>query len=137
MSTPPTDRLIRHFLKEGYAIHGALGSNEYPSPPKIPNHGFGDGRERVPAVIAHDPLNNRVVFGIGRPDRKSLDTEESLTDYNVYLDHNALRGKHASVLCVLIPAEHLAAFTDIITHYIHREYWERIRAVVDEGINEE
>jgi hypothetical protein len=38
-------------------------------------------------------------------------------------------GEHASVLYVIMPGELVNDFTEIVTHYIHRNYWHRIIAV--------
>jgi len=120
------EELIDFFLHEEFEVHGARNIEGYTMPPTIPNSGYGDNRPRSPDVIGFDPKSHRIVFGIVRMDRESLDNEESLTDYNVFLDHNAQRGEQASVVYVMLPDALVQEFTDIITHYIHREYWHRI-----------
>jgi len=109
-----------------FVIQGARNNPRYAVPPQILNEGFGDGKPRRPAVIALDRERQRIIFGVVRNNKESLDTEESLTDYNVYLDHNADKGEHASVLYVAMPSSLVQEFNSIITHYIHREYWHRI-----------
>jgi hypothetical protein len=117
--------LIRLFEAKGYELHGAAGMTDR-EPPSIKNDGFGSGRARKPAVVGYEPGEKRIVFGLVRENRKSLDSEESLEEYNVFLDHNAGLGKQASLVLVLMPPELIPEFTSIITHYIHREYWHRI-----------
>lgn len=117
------------FQKEGYEIHGVRGLSGYDSPPSVKNSGFGSGRERLPDIAGLDRGRKRIVFGVVRPDRKSLDTEEALEEYNVFLDHNEGLGDQASLLLVLMPADLLPEFTAMITHYVHREYWHRILPV--------
>ncbi|HCV42748.1 MAG TPA: hypothetical protein DGH68_04640 [Bacteroidetes bacterium] len=124
------EELAQYFLTHRYTVHGAKGLNSYPAPPSIPNDGFGDLKPRVPDVVGLDQENKRIVFGIVRETRKDLDTEESLTDYNVFLDHRHAAANQASTLVVLLPPSLLADFTDILTHYIHREYWHRVTTVV-------
>jgi hypothetical protein len=119
------EELVRYFESKKYELHGAAG-REGPQPPFISNDGFGSGRKRKPDVIGFDHEFKRIVFGLVREERKRLDTEESLEEYNVFLDHNAGLGPQASVLLVLMPAALIPEFTTIITHYIHREYWHRI-----------
>jgi hypothetical protein len=117
--------LVRLFEARGYELHGAAGMKDR-EPPSITNDGFGSGRPRKPEVIGYEPEGKRIVFGLVRENRKSLDSEESLEEYNVFLDHNAGLGKQASLVLVLMPPALIPEFTTMITHYIHREYWHRI-----------
>ncbi len=118
--------LVRTFIREGYTVKGVRGLEGFGVPPTIRNRGFGSRRDRVPDVVGMDDLQKRIVFGVVRSDRKSLDTEDALEEYNVFLDHNEGLETQASLLLVLFPAGFLAEFTSMITHYIHREYWHRI-----------
>jgi len=122
--------LVRFFVHEGYAVHGARAMKGYDEPPAIPNDGFGSMHPCRPDVVGFDSSRRRIVFGLVRTDRKSLDSEQSLEEYNVLLDHNARSNQQASVLYVLLPADLLEEFTSLVTHYIHREYWSRVIPVV-------
>jgi hypothetical protein len=127
------ERMLQAFVevyrKEGYQIHGVRGLTGYDPPPVVKNRGFGSGQARVPDIAGIDTGRKRIVFGVIRPDRKSLDTEEALEEYNVFLDHNEGLGDQASLLLVLMPGDLLPEFTAMITHYVHREYWHRILPV--------
>ena len=101
-------------------------SEGYKRPPPIANSGFGDGKPRTPDVVGVDGEKQRIVFGLVRENRESLDSEDSLTEYNVFLDHKADQGDHASMVLVMLPSALVHEFTGIVTHYIHREYWHRI-----------
>lgn len=118
--------LIRVFSERGYEIHGALAMEGVPPSPPVANRGFGSGRKHAPDVVGFDPEMHRVVFGLVRPDRKSLDTEDALEEYNVFLDHNEGLGDRASILLVQMPSSLVPEFLSMITHYVHREYWHRI-----------
>ncbi len=118
--------LVRYFEHERYTIEGVRLLPGFKRPQPIPNDGFGDGRPKTPDIIGLDPGHHRIVFGIVRENRESLDSEASLAEYNVFLDHNESLGQKASMLYVLMPDTLVQVFTDIITHYIHREYWHRI-----------
>ena len=118
--------LVEFFEHEEFEIEGARVLSGYARPPTMENETFGDLQSRTPDVIGLDRKSHRIVFGIHRPDRASLDSEESLTDYNFYLDHNAHLGPKASVVYVMMTDELVQEFTDIVTHYIHRDYWHRI-----------
>jgi hypothetical protein len=117
--------LVESFEQQQLVVHAAKLPN-FPPPPAIQNSGFGDGQSRTPDVIGVDRENQRIVFGIIREDKIRLANEDSLTEYNVLLDHKENRGAQASHLCVLIPPSLQQEFTSVITHYIHREYWHRI-----------
>ncbi len=119
------EELIALFKTRGYELHGAIGL-EGREPLSIRNDGFGSGRARQPQVVGFDAESRRIVFGLVRVNREDLDSEDSLEEYNVFLDHNAGLGKQASLVLVLMPATLIADFTAIISHYIHREYWDRI-----------
>lgn len=130
MSAPSRDalvaELVRYFQQEGITVHGAYGVAGYEPPMAIRNDGFGSARPCRPDVVGFDNEHRRVVFGLVRQDRASLDREESLEEYNVFLDHNAGLKAQASVLYVLLPSSLVEEFTSLITHYIHREYWHRV-----------
>jgi hypothetical protein len=124
------EELVDFFLSERFIVHGARGLEGYKSPPSIKNDGYGDGLPRVPDVVGVDREKQRVIFGIVKDDRSSLDSEDALTEYNVFLDHKSHMGEQASLLYVLLPPGLLQEFTQMITHYIHREYWHRIVPVL-------
>lgn len=123
------EELVDYFLSQKTTVHCAKGVKGYKPPPAIPNDGFGDMRARVPDVIGVEQENQRIVFGLVRERKSDLDAEESLTDYNVFLDHKHSAGSQASLLIVLLPQVLVADFTNIVTHYIHRDYWHRIITV--------
>ena len=121
--------LVEYLTNAGIEIKAARGIDGYPAPTTITNDGFGTARPRRPAVVWYDPEEKRVVFGVVREGRKSLDSEESLEEYNVFLDHNSGMKDQASAVYVMMPQDLVSEFTSIITHYVHREYWHRIIAV--------
>jgi hypothetical protein len=123
------EELIEYFRANGLAVHGARGADGYKMPPPIPNDGYGDQRPRMPDVVGMDTEHRRIVFGVIRTRREELDSESALTDYNVYLDHRSNAGDQSSRLVVMVPQGLESAFMDLITHYIHREYWHRVTTV--------
>ena len=136
-SSPSTvrsrDLLIQELVDlmsgEGIEIKGVKGIPGHELPPTITNHGYGSAKDRQPDVIGFDHTHRRIIFCIVREDRQSLDNEEALEEYNVFLDHNAGKRSNASVLYVMMPDYLIPEFTAIITHYIHRDYWYRVVAV--------
>src|SRR5512147_3203377 len=93
--------LVGYLLRERFEVHSAQGLEGFVPPPPIRNDGFGSSRPCKPDVVAFDATRRRVVFGLVRPDRKSLDSEQSLEEYNVLLDHNAGLREQASAVYVL------------------------------------
>ena len=128
-----TQELVALLREEGFEIKGARMVAGFDPPPPIANDGFGSARPRRPDVIGFDTARRRIVFGVVRPDRASLDTEDALEEYNVFLDHNAGAGEQASVLYVIMPESLVNEFTSIMTHYIHRDYWHRVIIVRAKG----
>jgi hypothetical protein len=125
--------LVNHFLGEGFAVHGAFDCPPYSLPPLIKNDQFGERKPRRPDVVAFDKETHRILFGVVRPMRTDLDTEQSLEEYNLFLDHNSELGEAASRLYVIMPSSLIPEFTNVITHYIHREYWHRVVTVASEA----
>jgi hypothetical protein len=125
--------LVAYLKGEGVDIKGARGIEGLGAPPPIANDGYGSARPHRADVVGFDPQKRRIVFGLVRPQRRSLDSEAALEEYNVFLDHNAGAGERASALYVIMPQDLLAEFTSIVTHYLHREYWHRVVAVGSTG----
>jgi hypothetical protein len=118
--------LVKLLSGQGFELQGAIGVEGLPPSPRIPNGQFGSLRDRYPDVVAFDPQMRRIVFGVVRERKEDLDSEESLEEYNLYLDQNARMGDQAARLYVALPSSLLPEFTGMITHYIHREYWHRV-----------
>jgi hypothetical protein len=118
--------LIRYFLQEGFVVHGAVDVPPYAPPSPVRNDGSGTALPKKPDVVGFDPMRKRIVFGLVKEDRIRMESEDSLEEYNVFLDHNHNLGDQASVLYVLLPQTLMQDFSALITHYIHREYWHRI-----------
>lgn len=124
-----TAELVNFLKAEGYTVHAARGLEGFKTPTPVRNDGFGKAVDRRPDVVGFDFQHKRIVFGIVRPDRASLDSEDSLEEYNVFLDHNARMRDQASMMFVMVPESLVQDFTAIITHYIHRDYWHRVVTV--------
>ena len=84
-----TRQLVEVLLAEGFVVTHALGVKGYPHPPYFPNESFGKMEPRRPAVVAFDPAGHREVFGLVRPTREDLASEDSLEEYHLFLDRNA------------------------------------------------
>ncbi len=120
------EELLHHFLSEKYIIVGARDLHGYRSPDALHNDGYGDQKNKRPDVFAFDEINKRFVIGIVKAQGDDLESAHSLTQYDVFFDHkNAQNGKSSQV-CFLLPPDLIAQFTAIITHYIHRDYWDNM-----------
>jgi len=118
--------LLQFFLSEKYTIVGAANIEHYPHPAALENDGYGDQQPKRPDVFAFDEINKRFVIGAVKMTVDDLESAHSLTQYDVFFDHkNSENGKHSRV-CFILPQRSIAQFTGIITHYIHRDYWENL-----------
>ena len=121
--------LVEFMKAEGFTVHAARGVEGFKLPSPVRNQGFGSAKDRLPDAVGFDFQHKRIVLGVVRPDRRSLDSEDALEEYNVFLDHNAEMRDQASVLYVMVPEALIQEFTSLITHYIHRDYWHRVVTV--------
>jgi hypothetical protein len=125
--------LVDCMIREGLVVHGALGVQAYSRPRPVANTGFGDGKPCTPHIVAMDPIRKRIVFGVARADLAGLESEESLTQYHVLLDHAEHKGDQASLLYIIVPRSLQPHAVSLITHNVHRAYWHRVVTVVSDG----
>ncbi len=117
------EELLHHFVSEKYTIIGARDIEGYRTPDALHNDGYGDQKNKRPDIFAFDEINKRFVIGVVKAHSNDLESPHSLTQYDVFFDHkNAENGKPSQV-CFILPPDSIAQFTAIITHYIHRDYW--------------
>jgi hypothetical protein len=111
------EELLHYFVSEKYTIIGARDNEGYRTPEMLHNDGYGDQN------------NKRFVIGVVKATHDDLESPHSLTQYDVFFDHkNAQNGKPSQV-CFLLPPGLIAQFTAIITHYIHRDYWNNMMII--------
>ncbi len=126
--------LVRFMKDEGFTVHAARGVEGYKPPTPVHNDGYGRSLDRRPDVVGFDFHHKRIVFGVVRTDKRNMESEDALEEYNVFLDHNAGLRDQASVLYVMLPEDLIREFTALITHYIHRDYWHRVITVGWKGL---
>jgi hypothetical protein len=125
--------LLEAFIANGYIIKGAFGDPRYPTTLPLSNDGYGDQRSKRPSILAFDSKEGSFVIGTARTTYDELSTEESLTEYDVFLDQTDPKTGKPFRLFVILPSALVVEFNALIHHYIHREYWHRI-VVVESGI---
>jgi len=123
------EELLQHFLSEKYTIVGAMDVAGYRIPDALPNDGYGDQKDKRPDVLAFDETNKRFVIGVVKTRTSDLESPHSLTQYDVFFDHKNSKNGKPSQVCFLLPQGLIAEFTAIITHYIHRDYWNNMMIV--------
>jgi hypothetical protein len=121
--------LVEGFVANGYVIKGVVGDPRYPTTLPLSNDGYGDQRSKRPAILAFDSKDGCFVVGIARTTYEELSTEESLTEYDVFLDQTDPKTSKPYRLYVIVPSSLVVEFNALIHHYIHREYWHRIVVV--------
>ncbi|HZY09713.1 MAG TPA: hypothetical protein VFF29_01020 [Bacteroidota bacterium] len=123
------NELVEYFLVEGFDIIAAKDVIGYHKPVPVVNDGYGDQKDKVPDILAYDQIKKCFIVGIVRVDENEFDSEESLTEYNVFLDQKDKVTGEPHRLFIMIPSAGVNTMTSLITHYIHREYWHRVMIV--------
>jgi len=121
--------LLEYFLKEDFETITARNVDGYVEPDSIHNDGFGDQEDKQPDVVAFDKSEKRFLLGIARTGNEDLESEGSLTEYNVFLDQVDEKYQKPYRLYIIAPSNRMSELTSLITHYIHREYWNRVTFV--------
>lgn len=118
--------LLEYFNEQRFQTIAARNIEGYAEPEAIHNEGFGDQEDKRPDILAYDGVEKCFLLGIVRTGEKDFESEESLTEYNVFLDQVDERYNKPYRLFIIAPSNKISQLTSLITHYIHREYWHRI-----------
>ncbi len=120
------EELLDVFRKQHFKIIGADGVKGVARVKKLHNDGYGDQENKSPDVYAYDEQQKRFVIGEAKTGDGDFETEHSLTEYNVFLDQFDKATGVQALLFVIVPSSKVPEFNTLITHYIHREYWQSI-----------
>ncbi len=120
------NELVEIFEREGFSVTEAEGHQKFVSPHTLHNDGYGDQQDKAPDVYAYDTRNKQYIFGEAKTGSDDLETDHALTQYNVFLDQEDQRTGKKAKLYIIVPSMKLPEFNTLITHYIHREYWQNI-----------
>ena len=121
--------LVDYFIKEGLQVISAKELMGYRPPVSVPNDGYGDQEPKRPDVLAFDKEKKCFAIGVVRMEKNEIDSEESLTEYNVFLDQKDKATGQPYHLFIMVPGSYVNDLTSLLTHYIHRDYWSRITIV--------
>lgn len=121
--------LLEYFIKQDFQPVAARGLSGYREPEPIHNDGYGDQEDKPPDILAFDSTEQCFLVGIARIGDKDLESEGSLTEYNVFLDQVDERYKKPYRLYIIAPSNKISQLTALITHYIHPDYWQKITFV--------
>ena len=117
--------LVDYFLHEGFKVIAAKELEGYPPPPAFRNDGYGDQQPKSPDVIGYHSAKRYYMSGIVRTGN-DVESDSSLTEYNVFLDQKDKVTSESFRLCIIIPSSKINELTTFMTHYIHPDYWYRI-----------
>lgn len=120
------DELIGIFQRDGFLVSEAEGREDFHPPHKLHNDGYGDQEDKAPDIYGYDPTNKLYIMGEAKTGGNDFETEHALTQYNVFLDQVDRRTGNRLRLYVIVPEMKVPEFSTLITHYIHREYWQNI-----------
>jgi hypothetical protein len=120
------DELVEIFLRDGFLITEADGRTDYQAPREFHNDGYGDQKDKAPDIYAYDPKTKYHILGEAKTGAGDLETDHALTQYNVFLDQEDRRSGKRSKFYIILPSLKIPEFNTLITHYIHREYWQHV-----------
>ncbi|MBI3787489.1 MAG: hypothetical protein HY276_04445, partial [Ignavibacteriales bacterium] len=120
------EELLDVFRKQHFKIIGADGVKGVARVKKLHNDGYGDQENKSPDIYAYDEQQKRFVIGEAKTGDGDFETDHSLTEYNVFLDQFDKATGVQALLFVIVPSSKVPEFNTLITHYIHREYWQSI-----------
>lgn len=129
------EELVSILTHEGFMVSAADGVSGYAAPFELTNDGYGDQEDKAPDVYAYDAGRKRYVIGEAKTGNGDLETNHALTQWNVYLDQKHASSGAPSLLYVILPSSKVPHFQALITHYIHREYWDRVVVVSSSRIS--
>ena len=118
--------LLDQFIGEGLRIVAAKEVQGFQRPPALRNDGYGDQQSKRPDAIAFHPSKKYYVIGIVRTGDGDIESEESLTEYNVFLDQKDKTTNEPFRLWIIAPKRAVDEVTTLMTRYIHPDYWRRI-----------
>ena len=123
------DELIDIFVAQGFIIESAVSERGFSSPASIKNTTYGDQEDKIPDVIAYDQSEKQSIIGMVCVTESDIGSDATLTKFNVFLNCPAREKEKPARVFVIVPASKVAAATDVITHYLHPEYWTSIQIV--------
>jgi hypothetical protein len=121
--------LVELFQAEGFVISGADGVEGFFPPIELRNDGYGDQEDKIPDVYAYDEKEKRYIIGEAKTGDSDLETEHSLTQYNVFLDQIHPTTHSSALVYFILPSKNVVEFNSLITHYIHRDLWKNLVVV--------
>ena len=124
-----TAELCELFEKSGYTIYGAIDCPALPPPELLTNGRFGHLQDVQPDVEAFDSKTQRAIYGIVCANKKEIDSEATLTTWNVCLNQVKRKNEQQPLVVTIVPASEIGELTSVLTHALHPEYWESIRLV--------
>lgn len=128
--------LLQVFRQKGFTVTEAEGQEGFQPPRELHNDGYGDQEDKAPDIYAYDPSQRTYVLGEAKTGLNDLETEHALTQYNVFLDQAERRTGKRFKLYLILPSTKVPEFNTLITHYIHRDYWQNIVLVSSAHIAE-
>ncbi len=123
------DELVEIFEAKGFGVTEAEGRSGLQPPRELHNDGYGDQEDKAPDIYAYDPHAKRYVMGEAKTGDNDLESDHALTQYNVFLDQEDKRTGKRYKLYIILPELKVPEFNTLITHYIHRDYWQNLVVV--------
>ncbi|MGD0338329.1 MAG: hypothetical protein ABSB78_06040 [Bacteroidota bacterium] len=129
------NELIDIFMTQGFIIESAMCEQRFTLPSPIKNTKYGDQEDKSPDILAYDSSEKRSIIGMVCLGDGDLGSDETLTKFNVFLNCPVLPKEKPAHLFIIVPASKVIEATDVITHYLHPEYWTSIQIVSSKRIS--
>jgi hypothetical protein len=129
------NELINIFTAQGFVIESAYSGTKNPEPSPIHNIKFGDQKNKIPDIIAYDPSGKQYIIGMVCQADEDIGSDETLTKFNVFLNCPVDQKEKPARVFVIVPASKVIEATDVITHYLHPEYWASLQIVSSKAID--
>ncbi len=125
--------LLALLKTEESRILGVKGISGYPLPPSMHNDGYGDQRDKMPDILARDLVHDETIIGIVRLTIEEIESEQSLTELDVFFDQKDNNGQPCRIL-LIVPSTIVAEVNSCITHYLHRDLWQQLTIVAGKKV---
>jgi len=126
---------LKHiFTTHGFVIESACGGTIHSTPPPIHNIQYGDQEDKIPDILAYDPAEKCRIIGMVCTGDQDLGSDETLTKFNVFLNCPTDQKEKPARVFVIVPASKVIEATDVITHYLHPDYWASMQIVSSKEI---
>lgn len=120
-------KLAEYFQKNNITINSAVDLDDIPLPKLFPNPGFGDQRRKQPHLLGVHRESGELYIGLVKTQAEDLMDENSLTEYDLYMDLTIRQD--GVYFCLMVDDNRVHHVNGFITHYLHPDFWPKFIVV--------